>query len=99
MNIKYKDKIADIIVEKVNKHLRYIRYQSLEHEVFLFYVDRLLNVYNYGLFQGREIIKMICRTSFNDSLLTDKESVVIIETCLDPRLDNILMEVNYNEGW
>lgn len=68
-------------------------------ELYGFYVDRLLNVYNYGLFQGRELVKMICRTVFNDSTLTDNEAIVIIETCLDPRLDNILMEVNYNAGW
>ena len=64
-----------------------------------FYVERLINVYNYGLVQGRELIKMICRCAFNDSSLTDNEAIVIMETCLDPRLDNILMEVNFNEGW
>lgn len=66
---------------------------------FRFYVLRLANVYNYGLVQGRELVKMICRCAFNDSRLTDKESIVIMETCLDPRLDNILLEVNYNACW
>lgn len=66
---------------------------------FRFYVLRLASVYNYGLVQGRELIKMICRCAFNDSLLTDAESICIIETCHDPRLDNILLEVNYNESW
>ena len=42
---------------------------------------------------------MICRSAFNDSSLTDNEAIVIMETCLDPALDNILLEVNYNEGW
>ena len=64
-----------------------------------FYVSRIINVYNYGFFQGRELLKMVCRCAFNDSCLTDAESIAIIKTCLDPRIDNILMEVNYNEGW
>lgn len=66
---------------------------------FRFYVFRLANIYNYGLVQGRELVKMICRAAFNDSRLTDNEAIVIIETCHDSRLDNILMEVNFNEGW
>ena len=64
-----------------------------------FYADRLKTAPFYGLTQGREIIKMVCRCAFNDSRLTDNEAIVIMETCLDPRLDNLLMEVNYNEGW
>lgn len=49
--------------------------------------------------QGRELIKMICRCAFNDSTLTETEAIVIMETCLDPALDNLLLEVNYNESW
>lgn len=64
-----------------------------------FYMNRLKSVPFYGLVQGRELIKMICRCAFNDSRLTDAESIVIMETCLDARLDNILMEVNFNAGW
>ena len=66
---------------------------------FGFYAYRLMKCYNYGLVQGRELIKMICRCAFNDSSLTENEAIVIMETCLDPALDNILMEVNFNEGW
>ena len=66
---------------------------------FYFYSDRLRAVVNYGLVQGREMIKMIYRCAFNDSTLTDNEAIVIMETCLDSRLDNILLEVNFNEGW
>ena len=66
---------------------------------FRFYVLRLATVYKYGLVQGREMIKMICRSAFNDSSLTDNEAIVIMETCLDFALDNILLEVNFNEGW
>lgn len=68
-------------------------------KMFRFYVLRLSVVYRYGLVQGREMIKMICRCAFNDSTLTDAESICIMETCHDPRLDNILLEVNYNACW
>lgn len=64
-----------------------------------FYYKRLMALPNYGLVQSRELIKMICRCAFNDSSLTDNEAIVIMETCLDPALDNILLEVNFNEGW
>lgn len=67
--------------------------------VYGFYAERLKTAPFYGLVQGREIIKMVCRCAFNDSLLTDNEAIVIMETCVDPKLDNILMEVNYNENW
>ena len=66
---------------------------------YCFYIRRLLALVNYPLYQARELVKIICRCAFNDETLTDAESVVIMETCLDPRLDNILLEVNYNEGW
>ena len=71
----------------------------MTNKVYRFYYGRIKNCPFYGLVQGREILKMICRCAFNDSLLTDDESICIIETCLDPRLDNILLEVNYNESW
>ena len=71
----------------------------LPDSVYHFYLERLLCVPMYGLVQGRELIKMICRCAFNDSTLTDTEAIVIMETCLDPALDNLLLEVNYNESW
>lgn len=71
----------------------------LPDSVYHFYLERLLSVPMYGLVQGRELIKMICRCAFNDSTLTDTEAIVIMETCLDPALDNLLLEVNYNESW
>ena len=64
-----------------------------------FYYSRLCSLHHYPLTQARELIKMICCCAFNDSQLTDYESICIIETCFDPRLDNILMEVNYNACW
>ena len=84
-----------ILHEIVENHYRPLAWT----DNFLFYIERLGRVPNYGLVQGRELIKMICRSAFNDASLTDNESIVIMETCLDPRLDNILLEVNYNEGW
>lgn len=64
-----------------------------------FYVERIKQAPFYGLVQGRELIKLICRCAFNDPSLTDDEAIVIMETCCDPALDNILLEVNFNEGW
>ena len=68
-------------------------------ERMAFYYNRLRSLHLYSLVQGRELIKMICRCAFNDSSLTDTEAIVIMETCLDPALDNLLLEVNYNESW
>ena len=98
--LDYKREVSKI----VTKHL-YSRGKLNDNDKFDifglygFYVDRLRMAPLYGLVQGREIIKMVCRSAFNDSLLTDNEAIVIMETCLDPALDNILLEVNYNEGW
>ena len=66
---------------------------------FRFYVLRIAVIFKYGLVQGRELRKMICRAAFNDETLSESEAIAIIETCVDPRLDNLLLEVNYNEGW
>lgn len=69
------------------------------NEKVAFYYHRLCALHNYSLFQAREIVKMICRCAFNDSLLTDNQSIVIIEICLSSKLDDFLMEVNFNAGW
>ena len=66
---------------------------------FRFYVLRLAVIYKYGLVQGRELLKMICRAAFNDESLSEAEAIAIIDTCHDSRIDNLLLEVNYNEGW
>ena len=68
-------------------------------EKMAFYYNRLRSLHMYSLYQARELVKMICRCAFNDSQLTDEESIVIMETCLDARLDNILMEVDFNASW
>lgn len=95
--IDYKRKIGKIL----GSHFSYTSDFELltTTPAFKFYVLRLASVVNYGLHQGRELVKMICRCAFNDSLLTDKESIALMETCTDPALDNLLLEVNYNEGW
>ena len=64
-----------------------------------FYVDRLLSVPQYGLFAGTDMIKLICRSAFNDGCLTDSEATAIIKICHDPRVHNLLMEVNFNDQW
>lgn len=66
---------------------------------FRFYVLCLAVIFKYGLVQGRELLKMICRAAFNDETLSEAECIAIIETCHDPKIDNLLLEVNYNEGW
>lgn len=66
---------------------------------YQFYVDRLLSVPQYGLVAGTDLIKLICRCAFNDSCLTDGEATAIIEICHDPRVHNLLMEVNFNDEW
>ena len=93
-----KSRVGSLIIE--HERARGMTSESyFSNKTYHFYYGRLRNVPMYGLVQGRELIKMICRAAFNDSRLTDNESIVIMETCLDPRVDNILLEVNYNEGW
>lgn len=93
-----KSRVCTLVI--FHERLRGMTSESyLTNKAYKFYYSRLRNVPMYGLVQGREMIKMICRAAFNDSSLTDNESIVIMETCLDPRLDNILLEVNFNEGW
>lgn len=93
-----KSEVGALIIEHERDH-GLTSESYLTNKAYHFYYSRLRNLPMYGLVQGRELVKLICRCAFNDSLLTDNEAIVIIETCLDSRLDNILMEVNYNEGW
>lgn len=99
--VDYKWKVTSLLLE----HLFFSVGELNEKDKFDvfglygFYAGRLKMAPFYGLVQGREIIKMVCRCAFNDSRLTDNEAIVIMETCLDSRLDNILLEVNFNEGW
>ena len=75
---------------------------TVAHEkpgAYQFYVDRLLSVPQYGLVAGTDLIKLICRCAFNDGCLTDREATAIISICHDPRVHNLLMEVNFNDEW
>lgn len=93
-----KSKAAELIIK--HERERGLTSESyMTNKVYKFYYGRIRNCPAYGLVQGRELIKMICRCAFNDSTLTETEAIVIMETCLDPALDNLLLEVNYNESW
>ncbi len=96
--VKYRGAIRVIVLGHIVNRLCTIN-DFLPESEYHFYLERILSIPNYGLTQAREILKMVCRCAFNDSTLTDNEAIVIMETCLDPALDNILLEVNYNEGW
>ena len=93
-----KSKVGCLIIEHERAH-GMTSESYFTNKAYKFYYSRLRNIPMYGLVQGRELVKMICRCAFNDSTLTDNESIVIMETCLDPQLDNILLEVNYNACW
>ena len=96
MSKDYSDKIMNVLIDHFNDKCNPVSGLSKECR---FYLNRFLVLYHYPLTQARELVKMICRCAFNDSQLTDYESICIIETCLDPQLDNILLEVNYNACW
>lgn len=64
-----------------------------------FYLDRIFASLKYGESAGMEIIKTVCRCAFNDEVLTEQESISIINICHSPEWHKIFMEVNYNEGW
>lgn len=66
---------------------------------YQFYIDRLFASLNYGERSGMEIVKTVCRCAFADEVLTDAESISIINICHSPEWHKIFMEVNYNEGW
>ena len=95
---KYEEKICEIVSKKMVESLPN-PWQSLNHDNFVFYVNRIHSAVKYGLVQGRELIKMGCRTAFHDSELTLSECELIIQLCHNNDIDNILMEVNFNEGW
>ena len=66
---------------------------------YQFYIDRLFASLNYGERSGMEIVKTVCRCAFADEVLTDAESISIINMCHSTEWHKIFMEVNYNEGW
>ena len=70
----------------------------LSHEgVYDFYVDRINACPKYGFTSGHEILHVILRTAFNDSLLSHAEFDSIIN--LAEKCHIKMMEDNYNEQW
>lgn len=65
--------------------------------VFDFYRDRIRQAPAYGFRSGHEILNVIIRTAFRDSMLTDSEYHNIINLCEDSHIK--MMEDNYNAGW
>ena len=65
--------------------------------VYTFYVSRINASRNYGLASGDEILRVIVRTAFWDSMLTLDEFDSIITLCSERHKK--LMEDNYNAGW
>ena len=66
---------------------------------YQFYIDRLFASLTYGERSGMEIVKTVCRCAFADEVLTDAESISIINICHSTEWHKIFSEVNYNEGW
>lgn len=65
--------------------------------IYQFYVDRVNACPHYGFSSGHELLKVITRCAFHDSMLTDSEFNSIINLA---ELCHIkMMEDNYNEGW
>lgn len=66
-------------------------------KLFKFYKGRIESCPSYGFVAGHEILKVILRTAFNDSELTDGEFDSIINLCEKAHIK--MMEDNYNAGW
>ena len=65
--------------------------------VFEFYRDRINACSNYGFTSGHQILNVITRCAFNDSMLTDREFNSIIILAEQAHIK--MMEDNYNAGW
>ena len=66
-------------------------------DLYNFYVGRIKSAPSYGFVSGHEILKVICRTAFHDSYLTDEEFISIINLCEKAHIK--MLEDNYNAGW
>ena len=69
----------------------------MSKELFDFYKGRIESAPNYGFKSGHDILKLVCRTAFHDSLLTDDEFNNIMNLCENAHIK--MMEDNYNAGW
>ena len=70
-----------------------------EPKAYEFYIDRIFSVPHYGEHSGTELLKLICRCAFHDDVLTEAESISIINICHSEEWHKIFSEVNFNEGW
>ena len=66
-------------------------------ELFNFYRGRIESAPSYGFVAGHDILRVILRTAFEDSELTDGEFDSIINLCQQAHIK--MMEDNYNAGW
>ena len=64
-----------------------------------FYIDRIFAIPQYGEKSGTELLKLICRCAFHDDVLTEAESISIINICHSKEWYKIFKEMNYNDGW
>ena len=66
-------------------------------ELFNFYRGRIESAPSYGFIAGHNLLRVIVRTAFNDSLLTLEEFNIIMNLCQHAHIK--MMEDNYNAGW
>lgn len=66
---------------------------------YAFYINRFYSVPHYGEKSGTELLKLICRCAFHDDVLTEGESISIINICHSDEWYKIFKEMDYNEGW
>ena len=80
--------------------LNHVSVDKHEHPLaYDFYIDRIFSVPHYGEKSGTELLKLICRCAFHDDVLTEAESISIINICHSNEWYKIFKEMNYNEGW
>ena len=62
-----------------------------------FYLDRIRFAMKGNFRQREEMLQMICRTAFMDSMLTSDEFVAVLHSVDEAHKKS--MEANFNEGW
>lgn len=69
----------------------------MSKELHDFYKGRIESAPKYGFRQGHEILKVVTRTAFWDSQLTEEEFNSIINLCEDAH--KYMLEENFKDGW
>ena len=69
----------------------------MSKDLYDFYRGRIESAPHYGFKAGHEILTVIQRSAFFDSLLTKEEYNSIINLCQQAHIK--MMEDNYNAGW